>query len=144
LLRSGEVRQAGHLLGRYPAITGKVIKGVQRGREIGFPTTNLAIPAERLLPANGVYATFVQRVNNNQRLGGVTNIGLRPSFEDNTPTIETHIFDFNEAIYGQSLTLEFVERLRPEKKFNNITELTAQIGQDAAQARALLQVEHTT
>jgi riboflavin kinase/FMN adenylyltransferase len=136
LLRAGQVRQAAHLLGRYPAITGQVGPGAQRGRQLGFPTTNLIVPPERLLPENGVYATFVWL--NKDRLPGVTNVGVRPSFEGNVHTVETFIFDFDQDIYGQPLTLEFVERLRPEKKFDNIDELVAQISQDAKQAQALL------
>jgi riboflavin kinase/FMN adenylyltransferase len=136
LLRAGDVRQAAHLLGRYPAITGQVGAGAQRGRTIGFPTTNLIVPPERLLPANGVYATFVQW--NSKRLPCVTNVGIRPSFSENTRTIETHIFDFDQDIYEQTLVLEFVERLRPEKKFDSIDDLITRISQDAQQARALL------
>lgn len=138
LLREGRIRQATHLLGRYPAISGQIVKGVQRGRTLGFPTANLATPPERLIPANGVYATFAQHSGKNQRLAGVTNIGVRPSFEGETRAIETYIFDFNKDIYNQPLNLEFVERLRPEKKFNRIDELMAQIDQDVEQARTLL------
>jgi riboflavin kinase/FMN adenylyltransferase len=141
LLRAGEVRRAAHLLGRYCSISGEVAAGMQRGRKIGFPTANLTIPAERLIPANGVYATFTQLPGRNrQRLASVTNIGIRPSFEGDARTIETYIFDFNEDIYGQPLTLEFVEYLRSEKKFNNIDELVAQITHDAEQARKMLAI----
>ncbi len=137
LLREGDVRQAAQLLGRYPSLTGVIITGQQRGRRLGFPTANLAAPPERLIPANGVYVTLAGL--NDHRYASVTNIGVRPSFEgDPQRTIETHIFDFNQDIYGQPLTLEFVERLRPEKKFASIDDLTAQIAADAAQARALL------
>jgi riboflavin kinase/FMN adenylyltransferase len=139
LLLAGEIRQAAHLLGRYPAVSGKIVQGVQRGRTIGFPTANLVTPPERLIPANGVYATLTRHLGrNNQCYASVTNIGIRPSFEGDVRTIETHIFDFSENIYGQSLTLEFVERLRPEKKFNNIDELVTQIIHDVQQASALL------
>lgn len=140
-LTAGNVRQATHLLGRYPALTGEVVRGAQRGRTIGFPTANLALPAERLVPANGVYATFVRRIGQEQRYAGVTNIGIRPTFGSEQRTVETHIFDFNEDIYGQHFTLEFVERQRPEKKFENIDALIAQIRQDTKQARSLLDRE---
>jgi riboflavin kinase/FMN adenylyltransferase len=137
LLRAGDARQAAQLLGRYPSLSGVIVTGQQRGRRLGFPTTNLAAPPERLIPANGVYATFAYV--SGQSYASVTNIGLRPSFEDAAQrTIETHILDFNQDIYGQPLTLEFVERLRPEKKFASVNDLTAQIAADAAQARALL------
>ncbi|MBN1221049.1 MAG: bifunctional riboflavin kinase/FAD synthetase [Anaerolineae bacterium] len=137
LLGMGDVRQAAHLLGRYPSLTGQVVEGVKRGRKLGFPTANLAAPAERLVPANGVYATFAHTTNA-PRLASVTNIGVRPSFEGDTRTVETHIFDFSETLYGQPLTLEFVEYLRSEKKFNGVEELMAQINRDVKQARALL------
>ncbi len=141
LLRAGEIRQAANLLGRYPLISGQIIQGARRGRTIGFPTANLAVPIERLIPANGVYATFVRRADDSHRYASVTNIGIRPSFEGDTRTVETYIFDFNEDVYGQYLTLEFVERLRPEKKFETIDELVAQITDDAEQGRALLAKE---
>jgi len=143
LLRAGNVRQAADLLGRYPAITGQVGPGAQRGRTIGFPTTNLIIPPERLIPTNGVYATFVQ-LESAQRLPSVTNVGIRPSFENDAHTVETHIFDFNEDIYNQTLALEFVERLRPEMKFDSIDALAAQISRDAKKAHDLLLRETNT
>lgn len=138
LLLAGQVRQAGHLLGRYPSVSGQITRGQQRGRTIGFPTTNLAAPPERLIPANGVYATFVRFAGDERRYAGVTNVGLRPSFAGNNRTIETFIFDFDEDVYGRMLTLEFVERLRGEQKFNTIEELKGQITLDAAQARDIL------
>ncbi len=139
LLRAGEVRLAARMLGRYPSVTGQVSTGAQRGREIGFPTTNLTVPPERLLPANGVYATFVQL--DRHRLPGVTNIGVRPSFEEKVCTVETYIFDFDQYLYGQTLTLQFVERLRPEMKFDNIEQLSAQISRDVEQAGIILTQE---
>ncbi len=141
LLLAGEIRQATRWLGYYPLLSGQIIQGARRGRTIGFPTANFAPPPERLIPANGVYATFVQRPADNRRYASVTNIGFRPSFEDQRRTVETYIFDFNKDIYGQRLTLEFIERLRPEKKFDSIDQLVAQITHDAEQARVLLAAE---
>ncbi len=141
LLLAGDVRQAARLLGRYPSISGEIVEGVQRGRKLGFPTANLAVPAERLLPANGVYATFAGRLRDERRYGSVTNIGIRPSFEGNERTVESFIFDFDENIYGHRLTLHLVEHLRPEKKFNGIDQLMAQIKQDSDQARTILAAE---
>lgn len=137
-LLAGQVSQATRLLGRYPSLRSEVIRGAQRGRTIGFPTANLAVPPERLLPGNGVYATFVKRELTGLHYPSVTNVGIRPSFDGQERTVETFIFEFNETIYGETLTLEFVEHLRPEQKFNGIAELVAQIGQDAEQARQLL------
>lgn len=134
----GQVRQATELLGRYPSLSSTVIRGARRGHTIGFPTANLAVPPERLLPANGVYATFIRRTGENRRYASVTNVGIRPSFDGNERTVETYIFDFNEELYGQPITLEFVERLRPEKKFDSIKALVAQITRDSEQARTLL------
>ncbi|MBE7555291.1 MAG: bifunctional riboflavin kinase/FAD synthetase [Anaerolineales bacterium] len=141
LLRAGEVRQATEFLGRYPSLNSEIVQGANRGHTIGFPTANFAVPPERLLPANGVYATFVKLPGETQRRASVTNVGIRPSFEGTERTVEAYIFDFDQMIYGQRLTLEFVERLRPEKKFNGINELVAQIRHDAEQARELLAEE---
>ncbi len=140
-LLAGEARQATHLLGRYPSLTSRIVKGAQRGRAIGFPTANFTVPGERLLPGNGVYATFIRFPGRAQRYAGVTNVGVRPSFGGDGRTVEAHIFDFDQDIYGKAATLEFVERLRPEKKFESIDALTAQIARDADQARSLLAVE---
>jgi len=140
-LLAGDAREAAHLLGRYPSLTGKIVVGAQRGRTIGFPTANFAVPAERLVPANGVYATFVRRPGDERRLASVTNIGIRPSFDGQNRTIESYIFDFDKDIYNQTFALEFVERLRPEKKFDGIDALISQITRDAEQARGLLAKE---
>ena len=141
LLLAGEVRPAAELLGRYPSLTSTIIKGAQRGRTIGIPTANLAVPPERLLPANGVYATYVRYPDDGPRLPSVSNVGVRPSFNEQERTVEAYIFDFNQSIYGQQVTVEFVERLRPEQKFNSVEELVTQIRHDADQARALLAQE---
>ncbi|MCK6628070.1 MAG: bifunctional riboflavin kinase/FAD synthetase [Anaerolineae bacterium] len=140
-LLAGDVRQATQFLGRYPSLSSEIVHGAQRGRTIGFPTANFAVPAERLLPANGVYATWVQLPGETQRRASVTNVGIRPSFDSSERTVEAYIFDFDQDLYGQRLTLEFVERLRPEKKFSSIDELVAQIRHDAEQSRQLLTEE---
>jgi riboflavin kinase/FMN adenylyltransferase len=117
------------------------MRGAQRGRTIGFPTANLSVPDGRLLPANGVYATFVKFADQPGRYPSVTNVGVRPSFDETERTVETYIFDFNRNIYGETVTLEFVEYLRPEMKFNGIEALIAQIGRDAKLAQTLLASE---
>lgn len=137
-LLAGDVLRATEFLGRYPSLSSEIVHGAQRGRTIGFPTANFAVPAERLLPANGVYATFAQLPGETQRRASVTNVGIRPSFDSTERTVEAYIFDFDQDIYEQRLTLEFVERLRPEKKFSSIDELVAQIRSDSEQARRLL------
>lgn len=137
-LRTGDIRRAAYFLGRYPSLMSHIVQGARRGRSIGYPTANFFVPPERLVPANGVYATFVRRAKDRARYASVTNIGVRPSFGEDRRTVETYIFDFNENIYGETCTLEFVERLRPEKKFDGIDALVAQIAKDAGRARALL------
>jgi riboflavin kinase/FMN adenylyltransferase len=134
----GDVRGAANLLGRYPSLRSEVIPGARRGRLIGYPTANFAVPSERLLPSHGVYASFVCRAGAKQRYPSVTNVGIRPSFNGTDRTVETHIFDFHEEIYGQTFTLEFVEYLRPEMKFDGIDALVMQISRDAARAQELL------
>jgi riboflavin kinase/FMN adenylyltransferase len=142
-LLAGNLRSATYLLGRYPSFESHIIQGDKRGRTIGFPTANFAAPTERLLPENGVYATFFQYAE--QTYSSVTNVGVRPTFDGaSSRTVETHIFDFNEDIYGQTATLKFVERLRPEKKFIGIDALISQIAKDAQTAKTLLAAEKTS
>ena len=135
-LAAGQVRRAAALLGRYPSLSGKVVPGVQRGRQLGIPTANLAVRPERSVPADGVYAIYA--LLGQERHLGVANVGVRPSFDNGERTIETHILDFDQDIYGVDLVVEFVERLRDEKRFNNIDELIAQIVQDIERARHIL------
>jgi riboflavin kinase/FMN adenylyltransferase len=136
LLMRGEVRQAAALLGRYPTLSGQVAQGAQRGRLLGFPTANLAVPPERAIPADGVYACYVWVEG--QRYPAVTNVGVRPSFADSQRTIEAHLLDFSGDLYGLDLKMAFVERLRPEKRFNDLQELVSQIRSDAQRAAELL------
>lgn len=137
LLLKGKVRQATQLLGRYPSLAGEVVRGSQRGHCLGFPTANLEVRQERVVPANGIYAVYA-RLGEERHLG-VANIGVRPSFEASGQRIvEVHILDFDEHIYGCDLVVEFVERLRDELRFTDVEELKAQIEQDIAQARHIL------
>lgn len=136
LLSAGEMHPAAQLLGRPYAVSGRVEKGFQRGRTIGFPTANLRPRVDMLLP-NGVYAVRVD-VGHQQQLPGVANVGTNPTFGGNTRTIEAHIFDFSADIYGQRLRVSFIEHLRGEKKFPSVQDLVQQIQADAARARTLL------
>jgi len=136
LLREGKVREAGELLGRYPSLSGEVVPGARRGHRIGFPTANLEVRAERAVPANGIYAVFA--LLGEERYQGVTNIGVRPTFDNGERIVETHILDFEGDIYGCDLVVEFVERLRPEVRFPSVDELVAQIRRDIAIAREIL------
>lgn len=138
-LAAGDVSLAERLLGRRYTLAGTVISGAQRGRTIGIPTANLRVPERRLVPATGVYVTWAWL--GGQRLPSVTNIGLRPTFEDGTPApvVETHILDYaGGEFYDQLLKLEFVSRLRGEQKFAGVDALLAQIRIDIEQARATL------
>lgn len=136
LLQMGKVEQANRLLGRPFALEGVVVAGERRGREIGFPTANLAVENWRLLPADGVYACKV--CQQDELLLAITNIGIRPTFGGFQPTLETHLLDWQGDLYGQILQVQFLQRLRHEQKFGNIAELKAQLTRDAAQTRALL------
>lgn len=136
-LNEGNVQIANRFLGRLYSLTGTVVKGRQLGRTIGFPTANLQVddPA-KLIPANGVYAVDVEYAG--QTLGGMLNIGFRPTVAGTNQTIETYIFDFDKDIYGEHITLKFREFLRPEQKFDGLPALVAQLKRDEESARSLL------
>jgi riboflavin kinase/FMN adenylyltransferase len=133
----GDLQRAAAGLGRPYGISGKVIAGDQRGRLLGFPTLNLAMPTGRkLLPPEGVYAVRVQTPSG--PLGGMMNLGPRPTFGDSTTSLEVHAFDGSGDWYGASVRVDFIARLRDTMKFPGPTELIAQLRQDAARARAVL------
>ena len=135
-LEVGDVERAARLLGRPFALNGTVIEGDKRGRTIGFPTANLA-PAEEMIPASGVYAPRVA-LGDGRWFDSVTNVGTRPTFDGKRRLIETHVFDFAGDLYGQTLRVEMVARLRDEQKFDGIDALIAQIEADAVRARERL------
>jgi riboflavin kinase/FMN adenylyltransferase len=138
-LMRGEIRRAMALMGRYPNVTGQVIRGAQRGRLLGFPTANLAVPPELAIPADGVYACFVWV--DRKRYAAVTNIGVRPSFAGADRTVEAHLLDFSGDLYGLDLKMEFVERMRAEKRYKDLDGLVAQIQSDAGYAVEILAAE---
>jgi len=146
-LHAGQVTRAARLLGRDYVIRGVVERGDQRGRTIGIPTANLRIvPQERLLPAHGVYATWAWTgdPDTTARLAGVTNIGVRPTLGGKEQRVECHLFDFpppgqSGELYGKTMTLAFVQRLRAEQRFENLDCLVAQIRRDMTAARSILQ-----
>jgi len=125
LISNGDIKLANQLLDYTYSITGKVIHGNKIGRTIGFPTANLKINSEKIIPKNGVY--IVETCINNQIYKGLLNIGTRPTVDGNTQTIETHLIDFNKDIYDEKITLYIKKRLRDEVKFSSITELQQQI-----------------
>lgn len=138
-LAAGHIKEVTRLLGNYPFLTGVVVPGAQRGRSIGFPTANIQVDKEKLLPANGVYAAWFRL--DNAVYPAVANIGLRPTFNELEPAVEVHVFDFSQDIYGRTVRVELVERLRPEQKFERVDDLAAQIGSDARRARELLRLQ---
>ncbi len=137
LLSQGEVSAAANLLGRYYSIDGLITHGDGRGHSLGFPTANISIPEQRLAPGRGVYATWISL--HGERLAAVTNVGLRPTFENRLvlPRVEAYILDLpdNPDLYGQPARLEFVDYLRPELRFPHIQSLIDQINKDIQQAR---------
>ena len=136
-LAEGDLVNAEKLLGRAYQICGRVVHGNQRGRTIGFPTANLSLK-KHVSPLKGVYAVKVHGLEKSP-LPGVANLGTRPTVTGkNESVLETHLFDFNQDIYGKHLGIEFVERIRDEKKFASFDALKQQIEQDSAFARKLL------
>jgi riboflavin kinase / FMN adenylyltransferase len=136
LVGEGRVDEAGALLGHQYYIDGTVARGEGRGRTIGFPTANLETENE-LLPPHGVYATTTTTADGVVR-PSVTNIGVRPTVDTSgRPTIEAHVFNFDRDLYGSTVRLGFVQRLRDERAFENVDALKTQIGADCDRARSL-------
>jgi riboflavin kinase/FMN adenylyltransferase len=136
LVGEGAVSEAARLLGRDYSARAEVVHGDGRGRTIGYPTANLAVPPEKLLPADGVYA--VRLVVDGMRHAAVANLGVRPTFSQHQRVLEVHILDFNDTLYGRTVTVEFARRIRGELKFDGVSALVAQIGRDVERARELL------
>ena len=133
LLAEGKVNRARRMLGRPYGVEGVIIRGLRRGHTIGFPTANLK-PHNRVIPRYGVYATATL-IDGTWRKS-ITNIGVRPTFESEADaSIETFVFDFDGDLYGAVLRVRFLHRIRDERKFNGIEELTAQIKTDSERAR---------
>ncbi len=145
LLAAGDVEGATALLGRPYSVTGEVARGDQRGRLMGSPTANVAVPAGKLLPGNGVYATITRLCTPTRAWGfnSVTNVGVRPTVDGQHHRVEAHLLDFPppelpDNLYGEILSVEFIARLRGEKRFENLEALSAQIQYDIAHARLML------
>jgi riboflavin kinase/FMN adenylyltransferase len=138
MVATGAIEAANAILGYPYTLTGTVIHGDKRGRTIGFPTANLEVSREKLLPAYGVYACRV-RVGG-QDLPGIVNIGQRPTFDPPKLMIEAHIFDWSGDIYGETISVSLVSRIRSEQAFPSIDALVAQIKADCLVARETLGV----
>lgn len=137
LLNDGEVLLIPEFLGRYYQVKGLVVHGEKRGTKLGFPTAN--IETDRyILPCTGVYAVCVSL--NGRNFEGVCNVGYKPTFhKDNKleQTVEVHLFDFNESIYGEEVEIQWIERIRSEQKFASIQQLVTQIHEDKEQAKRI-------
>jgi riboflavin kinase / FMN adenylyltransferase len=133
-IQRGDVAAVARLLNRPYSITGTVVAGARRGRTIGFPTANLE-EVETLIPAVGVYA--VRAIPNGRPYAAAANIGPNPTFGENARKIEVHLLDFDGDLYGQTVRVEFVERLRDTKPFVNVNALIEQLQNDVVQARRL-------
>ncbi len=140
LIAEGRMADARRLLGRFYQIRGEVQVGKQRGsKEIGFPTANLHLEPEDLIPKIGVYVSQV--ICDGKCYGGVLNIGYNPTFGEEKLVAETHIFDFNQDIYGKPIKVNLLQFLRGEQKFSGVQELAAQIARDVVQAKQVLALQ---
>lgn len=136
-LGQGDMTRATALLGRPYSMTGRVRRGDQRGRTLGYATANVIPPAVMKLPRYGIYAVRVATA-----LGthvGVASLGIRPMFALKRPQLEVHLFDFAGDLYGQKLRVDYLQHLRDEKRFDSLAALTHQMGEDAAQARRIVE-----
>jgi riboflavin kinase/FMN adenylyltransferase len=137
-LAVGDLVRAERLLGRPYTMTGRVVRGEQLGRKLGFPTANVRFPHRRL-PVAGIFAVRVRiRGAAGPVLAAVASIGTRPTVGGTEPLLEVNIFDFAGDLYGREIAVECVRFLRPELKFESLDAMVAQIHRDAAQARQLL------
>ena len=140
-LAEGRPKDAAKQLGHWHRIEGVVIGGEQRGRELGYPTANMSLDGLHL-PNLGVYAVLVD-VLNGEHVGcynGVASLGVRPMFGENTPNLETFIFDFSGDLYGATLSVALVDFMRPEIKFDSLEKLIIQMDQDSLKAKELLKI----
>ena len=135
-LAQGDVEKVGKLIGRLFSLSGRIVSGNGRGRTLGFPTANLELNAEQALPGDGVYATIAHV--DHHIMPSVTNVGVRPTFENSKHLVETYIFDYEGNLLGQKFTIDLVDKIRDEKRFDTEEELKTQIGRDVEQAGRIL------
>jgi len=136
-LQTGDLPQATGCLGRPYRLAGVVVRGRGEGTKIGVPTANLSLPSERLIPGGGVYACLAYGAQLEAH-PAVVNVGVRPTFGGGELAVEAHLLDFDGDLYGQTLALDFVARLRDETAFPTVEALAAQIQEDIARARAVM------
>ena len=135
-LLAGDVTGAARLLGRLYRVRGTVVHGEKRGRELGFPTINLSVPPQRLLPRDGIYAMTV-RVRD-EEVAAAASLGVRPTFGGGDRTLEAYLLDWEGDVYGAEIEAAFAKRLRDELRFANATDLSAQIARDVEETRRAL------
>jgi len=139
LAEEGNVDRAADLLGRPYELSGTVARGEGRGRQIGFPTANIALDDPRkLVPKRGVYAT-VATLPDGTKHGSMMNIGRRPTFDEMEVTVEVHLFDFEGDLYGERLSVQFLQRLRDEQKFDSADALAMQLSEDERHCRTIVE-----
>ena len=135
-LAEGSITTVTKQLGRLFSISGSVITGNKQGRELGFPTANLSVSENMLLPGDGIYATWT--TVNQHTYPSATSIGIRPTFGLTERVVEAHILDFDQNIYGEHITVQFVEKIRDQETFDNLPALITQIAEDVSKARITL------
>ncbi len=136
-LSEGNIKMANELLGHYYTLSGTIVRGLQNGRKLGYPTANIQVNDEhKLVPKTGIYVVYVYY--NGKKYNGMLSIGYNPTFEGKEQTIEVNILDFNKDIYGENLTLEFVDFIRNEKKFSSLEALIDEIKNDERITRLTL------
>lgn len=138
LLADGDVAAANERLGYPYFLTGKVVNGEHIGTDLGFPTANLEIKPDKLTPAPGVYAVRVRLEASVEQKHGMMNIGHRPTFDGQQTTLEVNIFRFEGNLYGQQMNISFIDRIRPEQRFDSPEALTEQLRADAKTAEQIL------
>ncbi len=135
-LAGGNMRRVHNFIGRPFNLHGRIITGVGRGVELGFPTANLKVAPQQALPPDGVYVTWAYIGDSTYQ--SMTNIGRRPTFDGGERTVEVYVLDYHGELYGQELRIDIIERLRSEKKFDTADELKKQVAEDVKQGRAIL------
>jgi riboflavin kinase/FMN adenylyltransferase len=137
MITAGQVHQAATLLGRPVTLKGRVVHGAKRGRLLGYPTINLGIASGLAIPQNGVYA--VELIIQDNQFNGIANVGTNPTFHDIGRRIEVHILDFSGDLYGEAVTVRFLNHIRKEQTFSNSEELKSQIAKDIVAAQKYYQ-----
>ena len=137
LLQSGRPEEAANILGRWWSISGKVIKGAQRGRELGYPTANIKL-GNYIQPSLGIYAVWVKVEGKEQWHEGAASLGIRPTFDGGEVLLEVYLLDYNGDLYGKRLSVAFIKYLRPEEKFIDVESLKKQMDIDCKKSKELL------